>query len=139
MLLDIAKLPTAGNSVIRLHPTDNVAVARVAIPAGTGLSVEGLQLVTREAIPAGHKIALRDIRPGELVERYSQAIGRASQPIEAGRHVDTHSLSFEELQFDYEFPATQAPVPEPSKDAPTFLGYQRADGRVGTRNYIAVM
>ena len=70
MLLDIAKLPTAGNSVIRLHPTDNVAVARVPIPAGTRLSVEGLQLVTREAIPAGHKVALRAIRPGELVERY---------------------------------------------------------------------
>jgi altronate hydrolase len=139
MLLDIAKLPTAGNSVIRLHPTDNVAVARVPIPAGTGLSVEGLQLVTREAIPAGHKIALRDIRPGELVERYGQAIGRASQLIEAGQHVHTHNLSFEEMQFDYEFPATEAPVPQPSKDAPTFLGYQRADGRVGTRNYIAVM
>jgi len=73
------------------------------------------------------------------VERYGQAIGRASQPIEAGRHVHTHNLSFEELQFDYEFPATEAPVPQPSKDAPTFLGYQRADGRVGTRNYIAVM
>jgi altronate hydrolase len=139
MLLDIAKLPTAGNSAIRLHPSDNVAVARVPIPAGTGLSVEGLQVTAREAIPAGHKIALRAIRAGELVERYGQAIGRASQMIEAGRHVHTHNLSFEELQFDYEFPATETPVPQASKDAPTFLGYQRADGRVGTRNYIAVM
>ena len=139
MLLDIAKLPTAGNSAIRLHPTDNVAVARVPIPAGTELSVEGLQLVTREAIPAGHKIALRAIRPGELVERYGQAIGRASQLIEAGDHVHTHNLSFEELQFDYEFPAIETPVPERRKGAPTFLGYQRADGRVGTRNYIAVV
>ena len=143
MLLDIAKLPTAGNSVIRLHPTDNVAVARVSIPAGTELSVEGLQLVTREAIPAGHKVALRDIRPGELVERYGQAIGRASQMIEAGRHVHTHNLCFEEPHFNYEFPAIEAPVPgpvgTPRKDAPTFLGYQRADGRVGTRNYIAVV
>jgi len=138
MLFDIAKLPTAANSAIRLHPTDNVAVARVPIPAGTELSVEGLQLVTREAIPAGHKIALGAIRPGELVERYGQAIGRARQLIEAGRHVHTHNLSFEELQFDYEFPTTETHVPRPKKDAPTFLGYQRADGRVGTRNYIAV-
>ena len=137
MLLDIAKLPTAGNSAIRLHPTDNVAVARVPIPAGTELSVEGLPLVAREAIPAGHKIALRAIRPGELVERYGQAIGRASQSIEAGYRVHTHNLSFEELRFDYQFPAIEAPVPEP-RDAPTFLGYRRADGRVGTRNYIAV-
>jgi altronate hydrolase len=138
MLLDIAKLPTAGNSAIRLHPTDNVAVARVPIAAGTGLSVEGVGLVAREAIPAGHKIALGAIRPGELVKRYGQAIGRASQSIEAGQHVHTHNLSFEEVRFDYEFPAIEAPVPQPGKDAPTFLGYQRADGRVGTRNYIAV-
>src|ERR1019366_1456850 len=118
--------------------TDNVAVARVPIPAGTELSVEGLQLVTREDIPAGHKIALGAIRTGERVERYGQAIGRASQPIDAGQHVHTHNLSFEELQFDYEFPTIEAPVPQPRKDAPTFLGYQRADGRAGTRNYIAV-
>ena len=139
MLLDIAKLPTAGNSALRLHPSDNVAVARVPIAAGTELSVEGLQVTAREAIPAGHKIALGDIRPGEVVERYGQAIGRASQLIEAGHHVHTHNLSFEELQFDYEFPAIETPVPQPRKDAPAFLGYQRADGRVGTRNYIAVM
>jgi len=140
MLFDIAKLPTAGNSAIRLHPTDNVAVARVPIPEGTELRVEGLQIITRETIPAGHKIALRAIRPGELVERYGQAIGRASQLIEAGRHVHTHNLSFEELQFDYEFPAVETPVPQPRQGAaPTFLGYQRADGRVGTRNYIAVV
>ena len=139
MLLDIAKLPTPGNSALRLHPSDNVAVARVPIAAGTELSVEGLQVTAREAIPAGHKIALGDIRPGEVVERYGQAIGRASQLIEAGHHVHTHNLSFEELQFDYEFPAIETPVPQPRKDGPAFLGYQRADGRVGTRNYIAVM
>ena len=99
----------SGSSVtISANATDNVAVARVPIPAGTRLSVEGLQLVTREAIPAGHKVALRAIGPGELVERYGQAIGRASQLIEAGRHVHTHNLSFEELQFDYEFPAVCA-------------------------------
>jgi altronate hydrolase len=139
MLLDIAKLPTAENSAIRLHRSDNVAVARVPIAAGTELSVEGVRVVAREAIPAGHKMALADIRPGELVERYGQAIGRASQLIEAGRHVHTHNLAFEELQFDYEFPATETAAPQASKNAPTFLGYQRADGRVGTRNYIAVM
>jgi altronate hydrolase len=138
MLLDIAKLPTAENSAIRLHPSDNVAVARVPIAAGTELSVEGLRVVAREAIPAGHKMALADIRPGELVERYGQAIGRASQSIEAGRHVHTHNLAFEELQFDYEFPAVETQAPRASKDIPSFLGYERADGRVGTRNYIAV-
>src|SRR5439155_6728032 len=98
MLVDIAKLPTAENSLIHLHPSDNVAVARVPIAVGASLRIDGLALVTAEAIPAGHKVALWDIEAGEVVERYGQAIGRAKQPIGAGRHVHTHNLAFEELQ-----------------------------------------
>ena len=76
-LLDIAKLPTAENSAIRLHPADNVAVARVPIGAGTELRVEGVRVVALDPIPAGHKMALRAIGRGETVLRYGQAIGRA--------------------------------------------------------------
>src|SRR5207248_8730079 len=100
---------------------------------------DGRALVTAEAIPAGHKVALSDIEAGEVVERYGQAIGRAKQPIGAGRHVHTHNLAFEELQLDYEFPSIDTPVPARRADAPTFLGYAREDGRAGTRNYIAVV
>ncbi|SPE34111.1 Altronate dehydratase [Candidatus Sulfopaludibacter sp. SbA6] len=139
MLLDIAKLPTAENSAVHLHPTDTIAVARVPIPAGAELRVGGIRLVTREAIPAGHKVALRTIRAGEMVLRYGQAIGRASRTIEAGQHVHTHNLCFEEPHLNYEFPSGETPLPQPRTDGPTFLGYQREDGRVGTRNYIAVV
>ena len=139
MLVEITKVPNAENSAIHLHPTDNVAIARVPLPAGTELRVDGLPLLTRDAIPAGHKVALWDIAAGETVERYGQVIGRAKVPIDAGRHIHTHNLSFEELVLDYEFPTTEIPIPGPRADAPTFLGYQREDGRVGTRNYIAVV
>jgi altronate hydrolase len=138
MLLDIVKLPTAENSVIHLHPTDNLAVARVPVAAGTELRVEGARVVAKDYIPAGHKLALRAIAAGEMVERYGQAIGRARMAIEAGRHIHTHNLSFEELEMQYEFPESEAAIPE-RKNAPTFLGYAREDGRVGTRNYIAVV
>src|SRR5215469_15745984 len=139
MLIDIEKLPTAENSAIHLHPTDNVAVARVPIAAGTELRIDGMPVVAREPIPAGHKIALWDIAEGEAVERYGQAIGRAKVPIGAGRHVHTHNLAFEELHLKYEFPETERPAPAARADAPAFLGYAREDGRVGTRNYIAVV
>lgn len=139
MLLDIAQLPTAENSAIRLHLSDNVAVARVALAAGTELNLDGLRVVALEAIPGGHKIAVQAIPAGEIVRRYGQAIGRARRAIEAGSHVHTHNLSFEELQLNYEFPAGETPLPQPPADAPTFLGYAREDGRVGTRNYIAVV
>ncbi len=139
MLLDIAKLPTAENSAIHLHPDDNVAVARVLIPASTELHIGGARLTTRDVIPAGHKVALRPIQPGQIVLRYGQAIGRASKPIELGSHVHTHNLGYEELELAYEFPAGDTPPPRPPAAAPTFLGYVREDGRVGTRNYIAVV
>ena len=139
MLVDIAKLPTAENSAIHLHPMDNVAVARVPISEGTELRVDGMPVLAREPIPAGHKIALWDIAEGEVVERYGQVIGRAKVPIGAGRHIHTHNLAFEELHLDYEFPAVDTPAPRSREDGPSFLGYTREDGRVGTRNYIAVV
>ena len=138
MLIDIAKLPTAENSAIHLHPADNVAVARVPIPAGAELRVDGADVVALDAIPAGHKIALRAIHAGEKVERYGQCIGRATAEVAAGRHVHTHNLGFEELALDYEFPSVELPLPKRTAE-PTFMGYVREDGRVGTRNYIAVV
>jgi len=138
MLLEIAKLPTAENSAIRLHTNDNVAIARVPLAAGTELKIDGQALTVRELIPAGHKIALAAIAPGEVVRRYGQVIGRATAAIEPGRRVHTHNLGFEELTFDYEFPSGEIPLPA-RRPTPTFLGYAREDGSVGTRNYIAVV
>ena len=138
-LLEIAKLPTAENSAIRLHPEDNVAVARVALAPGLELRVDGIALTVREAIPAGHKVALRPIAAGEMVRRYGQAIGPAKQAIAPGSHIHTHNLAFEELSPAYDFPAGETPYPRMPEKMPTFLGYPREDGRVGTRNYVAVV
>ncbi len=138
MLLEITKLPTAENSAIHLHPSDNVAIARVPIPEGSELRVDGRTIVTADDIPAGHKVALQPIGAGEMVLRYGQAIGRARLPIAPGRHIHTHNLSFEELSLDYEFPVGET-APVRSAAVPSFLGYVREDGRVGTRNYIAVV
>ena len=138
-LLEIAKLPTAENSAIHLHPSDNVAVARVAIAPAAELRIGGIHVTTREPIPAGHKVALRPIQPGEIVRRYGQAIGRATRAVEPGDHIHTHNLGYEELALEYEFPAGEIGYPKPAENVPTFRGYVREDGRVGTRNYIAVV
>jgi altronate hydrolase len=138
-LLEIAKLPTAENSAIHLNAADNIAVARVPLSPGQELRIDSVCIAVRDLVPAGHKIALKPLQPGEMVRRYGQAIGRAKQRIEPGQHVHTHNLSFEELQLEYEFPANEIPLPEAAGNAPTFLGYPREDGRVGTRNYIAVV
>src|SRR5579864_9660390 len=138
-LLEIAKLPTAENSAIHLNPLDNVAIARVPLQPGTELRVDGVPVKVLDPVPAGHKIAVTKIQPGEVVHRYGQVIGRAKQTIEPGRHVHTHNVSFEELTFDYEFPSGEIPYPALPKNVPTFRGYLREDGRAGTRNYIAVV
>jgi altronate hydrolase len=139
MLVEIANPQDRARSALQIHPSDNVAVALVAIPAGFDLLVSGLPVRTADPIPAGHKLALWDIAAGEIVERYGQPIGRATEAIPAGRHVHTHNLAFEDLVRDYEFPAGELPFPKPPADAPSFPGYLRADGRVGTRNYIAIV
>jgi altronate hydrolase len=138
-LVGISKLPTAENSAIQLHPRDNVAIARLPLGAGTELRIAGQRLMTRSAIPAGHKVALRDVAAGETLVRYGQIIGRAAKNIACGDHVHSHNVAFEELSFDYEFPTGDIPIPSAPADAPTFQGYLREDGRAGTRNYIAVV
>ncbi|HUP05177.1 MAG TPA: altronate dehydratase family protein [Bryobacteraceae bacterium] len=137
MLVEISKTASAENSAIRLHAADNIAVARVPVSAGSVLRLADQTVTARESIPAGHKIALREIAAGEMVLRYGQGIGRAKGAIPAGSHVHTHNLGYEELQLAYEFPSGEGPIPE-RRESPAFLGYVREDGRVGTRNYIAV-
>jgi len=134
-LLQIAKPATVENAVIVLHPSDQIAIARVTLQSGQQVR----SIVVREPIPAGHKVAIEDLAQDELIRRYGQVIGRARTPIAAGSHVHTHNLAYEDFAAEYEFPATD---PEPisfRKNVPVFLGYPRTDGRAGTRNYIAVV
>jgi altronate hydrolase len=138
-LLDIAKLPTAENSAIHLHATDNVAIARVPLVPGSTLSVDGREIAVQDHVPAGHKIAIEHIAHGEVIHRYGQAIGRAKVDIQPGQHVHVQNLSFEELTFAYEYPEHEAPLPVDREGGPQFMGYLREDGRAGTRNYIAVV
>jgi len=129
--------PVSG--LIVLHAADNVAVARVALAAGTEVArPDGSALRVRQPIAAGHKIALRAIGPGEVILKYGQTIGVASQPIEAGEHVHVHNVEMGEA------PPSEGARAEPvaavaAGEGVTFEGYVRADGRVGTRNYIGVL
>jgi altronate hydrolase len=138
-LFEIARLPTAGNSVIHLNAADNVAIARVPLQPGQTVRAGEADVRVAQPVPVGHKISLRLIPNGTQVIRYGQPIGRARADIGPGEHVHTHNLAYEEHPLDYEFPSVELPLPGPRKEARSFLGYPRADGRAGTRNYIAVV
>ena len=122
---------------IRLHPQDDVLIARTQLVGGTqaeNVTIKGL-------IPPGHKVASRSIAAGEAVRRYNQIIGFASRPIAAGEHVHTQNLGMGEdkgdFVRDYAFGADVKPA-SAMKEA-TFMGIRRADGRIATRNYIGIL
>lgn len=139
MLYDIENPPSATNAVIVLDPNDNVAIARLSLPAQQPLEASGVTVLTRAAIPAGHKVALRRIPAGEAVYRYGNVIGFASETIEPGQHVHVHNLAFKELDGAEVVPAERPARTMRRAETKTFLGYARTDGRVGTRNYVAVV
>ncbi|MCX6612887.1 MAG: altronate dehydratase family protein, partial [Acidobacteria bacterium] len=138
-LLDIAKLPTAENSAIRLHETDNVAIARVPLSPGATIVVAGTSVMVLDSVPAGHKVCLKAIGAGESVRRYGQAIGKTRMAIQPGQHIHVHNLAFEDHELDLEFPTGEIAYPALPAIMPTFEGFLREDGRVGTRNYVAVV
>lgn len=124
----------AAAKTIRLQADDNVVIALDDLPAGS--VVESVTL--SQAVPRGHKIATAAIAAGENVLRYGQIIGQAKQDITPGEHVHVHNLGMGEHTQDYAFASRNAPLPEIAEKR-TFMGYHRADGKVGTRNYIGIL
>ena len=122
---------------IRLHPDDDVVIARQQLMSGT--SVENIAV--RGLIPPGHKIATRAIETGQAVRRYNQIIGFASQPIAPGEHIHTHNLNLGDNKGDFarDYAYCADVKPESALQHAEFMGYVRADGRVATRNYIGIL
>ena len=133
------QIATADTAVIRLHPADNVAIARIALSSGSLVRESGREIRTTSAVPAGHKVALLEIPAGALVFRYGSPIGTARFTMQPGEHVHTHNLALHEPAEHGRIETLRESTASVGfEKMPTFLGYPRADGRVGTRNYIAV-
>jgi altronate hydrolase len=140
------------DALLQLHPGDPVALARRELEPGTALEGPGRTVTVRDTVPHGHKVALTDIAEGEQVLKYGQPIGIATQPIAAGEHVHEHnlrSLSREGLPVPAQT-ESGGTVPQRSggtaarpavagSPIATFDGIVRPNGRVGTRNYVALL
>ncbi len=120
---------------IRLHPNDNVVVARMDILLGT--KVEG-EVASATRVPPGHKILTRAIKKGEPLRKYNQIIGFATEDMTPGAHIHTHNCVMGDFERDYAF-CTDARPTEYAKPPAIFQGYRRADGRAATRNYIGIV
>jgi altronate hydrolase len=125
---------------ILLNPADDVMIAKTSIPEGTVIEDGGTSIQVRQDVRAGHKIARRAAHLGAPVRRYGQIIGFATAEIAPGEHVHVHNLAVGELRQNYEVGVDVKPVEYyPPEQMRYFDGFRRADGRVGTRNYVAVI
>ena len=121
-----------------LRPEDNIAVACRDILPGERIPTSDGEIEAAAKIPLGHKLAIGDIPAGAEIRKYGQVIGFACGAIQAGSHVHVHNCDADAFQRDYAF-ATESPTLKDPGPKRTFRGYLRRDGRVGTRNYLAVI
>ncbi|MBO0709577.1 MAG: UxaA family hydrolase, partial [Candidatus Dormibacteraeota bacterium] len=130
---------------MQLHADDDVAIAKSHLAAHTRVQLEGgggeeQVIELQQTIPSAHKFALRAIDEGAPVRRYGQVIGFATRAIVAGEHVHVQNLAVRDFQRDYAFATNVRPVAKVTPaEQRTFQGFRRPDGRVGTRNYVAVL
>jgi len=124
--------------IIRLHPNDNIVVARVDI--GIGIEVPSENFTSRSQVPAGYKIAAQKILNGEPILKYNVTVGFANTDIEAGTMVHSHNTEFREFDRDYAYASEYQPTQLlPESERATFQGYVRSNGKVGTRNFIGIL
>ncbi|WP_406855774.1 altronate dehydratase family protein [Alsobacter sp. KACC 23698] len=121
---------------VRLHAADNVVVA--VDPVDVGAVAEGV--TARARVPRGHKMATAAIPDGSPIVKFGQIIGFASKDIAPGDWVHEHNVGMHDFERDYRF-AEDARVEEvlPVGLQATFQGFRRANGKVGTRNYIGIL
>ena len=123
---------------VRLNANDNVVVARVDLLPGTALGSE--DVAASQRIPAGHKVATRPIPEGEPVRKFDQIIGFATKAIAPGEHVHVHNCGMRDFARDHAVGQDVRPTAlVPEAERPSFPGFLRANGKVGTRNYIGIL
>ncbi|MEA5009816.1 MAG: altronate dehydratase family protein [Clostridium tyrobutyricum] len=122
-----------------LSINDSVAVALRDLAKGSKFETPKGEIVLKEEIQRGHKFALQDIPKGTNVIKYGFPIGHAFKDISKGEWVHTHNTKTnlsDTLTYKYN------PMPEANHipiDKRTFMGYKRANGKVGIRNDLYII
>lgn len=124
---------------LKINGSDNVAVALTPLSRGQTVTIDGQTLVLADDIPAGHKLALGEIKAGERVIKYGYPIGEAKSDIARGSHVHVQNLrTLLSGELDYAYQPQKQPEAS-ALPAVSFPGYPRPDGKVGVRNEIWIL
>ena len=130
------------NKLLKIHSTDNVAVALTDLPSGTTCTLEDKSIVTtKDLIPFGHKVATEPLEKDENIIKYGQPIGHAITTIIPGQHVHTNNIKTNlEGILDYTYcPDISHKQTSDIKNKKYFNGYVRDNGSVGVRNEIWII
>jgi altronate hydrolase len=124
-----------------LNSADNVAVALGNLDVGTTTRE---RVTVGKRVPKGHKFTLRPVAAGEPITKFGQIIGFATKDLPPGEWVHEHNCDMGPLagafERDYDFCAGVVPTEYvPEAERRTFEGYRRANGKVGTRNYVGIL
>jgi len=131
---------TSDHLVLRLHPRDHVAVVTSPVRAGQDIYCDSYHVVAEDHIPGSQKVALEAVRSGQPVLKYGQVIGFATEDIFPGQHVHSHNLKMRDFGREYVFATDTVDLPRYNNgDTRHFHGFARPGGKVGTRNYIAIV
>lgn len=121
--------------LIKVNPTDNVAVALQNQNANESISLNNEQILLQTDVKAKHKIALNDLNIGDSITMYGVLVGKASKEIKKGEVLTTENVKHQSAEVGGKTETTSWKAPDVSKWANrTFMGYHREDGRIGTQN-----
>jgi len=128
------------HKVTKVHPDDNVIVALTNLEEGDQVTYNGYSFTLPGRVPAKHKFVTKDLQPGDPVYMYGILVGKAQKEIPKGGVISTTNLKHAVNGFQIGERKLQWQKPDVSKfQNRTFLGYHRADGKVGTANYWLVI
>jgi altronate hydrolase len=126
--------------VLKLDPRDNVVVALTDLRQGESIALNGESYALVSDVPAKHKFVTRDLNAGDQVIMYGVLVGTTSAKLQRGELLSTRNLRHAAAAFHEKEEGPRWAPPDVSDwRSKTFLGYHRADGQVGTRNYWIVL
>ena len=126
--------------ILRLDPRDNVLVALTDLRKGEIIRFSGNDYVLLSDVPAKQKFLTQDLSAGQDIIMYGVLVGKATQNLQRGELLSTRNIRHAAATFHKKEGTSRWTPPDASPWwTKTFLGYRRANGQVGTRNYWLVL
>ena len=128
------------NKVLKLDLNDNLLIALTDLRKGEQIPFDSQTYILESDVPAKHKFATEDLAIGATVRMYGVVVGKAVEAVRRGGLLTTRNLHHQAEEFNEKTQEFHWTPPDVSRwRQREFLGYQRADGQVGTRNYWIVV